>query len=239
MKSRLSATHLLRHLLLFVFIGVFLLTMIRAAYVLWQFPLPMSSGSIIDIFIMGLRYDLALMCIFALPVLILGSVFGLLSATKDFAKALVVFLLMLGMIFLVVSELITPYFLVEQGVRPDLSVFTAISDPVSVLASLWSTHMIPAIIGVVLAVLVIIAYWARLEISRMFRFPLAALSTIPLLIVGVVLCALGIYSHYDPSQPPLSPTTGIISTETVLNEITLNTGYKMLYSMLSPFLPSS
>jgi len=239
MKSKLSATHLLRHLLLFVFISVFLLTMTRAAYVLWQFPSAMSSGALLDIFLMGLRYDIALVCIFVLPTLVLGSVFGLLNITKGFAKFLVVLFLMLGMVFIVLSELITPYFILEQGVRPDVSVLMAIKDPISVLASLWSAHLIPAIIGVVLAVLILIAYWARLEVSRLLRFPLAPLSTIALLIVGVVLCALGIYSHYDPSQAPLSPTTGIISTETVLNEITLNTGYKMLYSAIAPFLPSS
>lgn len=239
MKSRLSATHLLRHLLLFMFIGIFLLTMIRAAYVLWQFPTALSSGALIDIFVMGFRYDIALLCLFVLPALVLGSVFGMLNATKGFARVLTVFVLMLGMIFLVVTELITPYFMIEQGVRPDLPVLNAVSDPVSMLASLWSSHMIPAIIGVILAALIVIAYWSRLEVSRLFRFPLAPLSTIALLVFGVVLCAVGIYSNVDPSNPPLSPTTGLISSELVLNEIALNSGYKMLYSLIAPFLPSA
>ena len=154
MKSRLSGTHLLRHLMLFVFIGIFLLTMIRAAYVLWQFPIVTSSGAILDIFVMGLRYDVALVCILALPVLVLGSVFGMLSATKGFARFLVIFLLMLGMIFIVLTELITPYFLVEQNVRPDLAVLSALKDPISTFAGLWSSYMIPAVIGVILATLI-------------------------------------------------------------------------------------
>ncbi len=237
MNSRLSATHLLRHLVLFLFIGVFLLTMIRAAYVLWQFPKAMESNALIDIFVMGLRYDLAFMGILLLPVVVFGCIFGLLDATKKFAKFLVVFLLMLGMIFLVVSELITPYFMAEQGVRPNLPVLMSISDPVAMLAGLWSKYMIPAVIGLILAVLIIIAYSARLEVSRLYRFPLAPLSTLLLLIVGVALCALAVYSGIDPTQAPLSPSTGLISSETVINEIALNTGYKMLYSLVSPFLP--
>jgi len=236
MKSRLSATHLLRHLVLFLFIGVFLLTMIRAAYVLWQFPKVLESGALIDVFVMGLRYDLALMGIILLPVLVLGAVFGMLPFLRGFAKFLVILLLMLGMIFILVTELISPYFLAEQGLRPDLPVLMAVKDPVSMLASLWSAYMIPAIIGVVLTVLIIIAYWSRLETNRLYRFPLAPLSTIALLIVGVVLCALAIYSGIDPAKPPLSPTAGLISSETIINEIALNSGYKMLYSLVAPYL---
>lgn len=236
MKSRLSATHLLRHLALFLFIGVFLLTLIRAAYVLWQFPKALESGALINMFVMGLRYDLALMGILILPVLLLGCLFGVIGPLRMLAKFFVIFLLMLGMLFLLLSELITPYFLVEQGIRPDLSTLTSIKDPVSVIASLWSAYMIPAIIGVVLTVLIVIAYWSRLETNRLLRFPLKVLSTIALLFVGVALCGLAVYSGVDPSQPPLSPATGQISSEAILNEITINSGYKLLYSFVAPFL---
>ena len=236
MKSRLSATHLLRHLTLFVFIGVFLLTMIRAAYVLWQFPKVMEANALINVFFMGLRYDLALIGIILLPALVLGCIFGMLNATKKFARFLIVLFLMAGMIFIVLSELITPYFMAEQGIRPDLAVLGSVKDPIGLIASLWSAYLIPAIIGLVLSVLIIIAYWARLEISRMLRFPLAPLSTILLLIVGIVLCAVAVYSGIDPAKPALSPATGLISTETVVNEIALNTGYKTLYSIVLPFL---
>jgi len=236
MQSRLSSTHLLRHLLLFTFIGIFLMTMIRAGYVLWQFPKVMESNTILDIFLMGLRYDLAVLGILLLPVIIFGCVFGMFNATRGFARVLVIFLLMFGMLFLLLTELITPSFMVEQGIRPDLSVLTAIQDPVSFLTGLWSSYMIPVIVGLILVLLVIVAYWARLEVNRLFRFALAPFSTILLLVFGVVLCALAIYSGIDPAQPPLSPTTGLISTETVINEIALNTGYKLLYSFVSPYL---
>jgi len=236
MQSRLSATHLFRHLILFAFIGIFMMTMIRAGYVFWQFPKVMESNAILDVFLMGLRYDLALLGILLLPVLVLGCVFGMLKVTRQLARIIVIVLLMLGMLFLLLTELITPSFMVEQSVRPDLPILAAIQDPVSLLKSLWSTYMIQVIVGSILVVLVMVAYWARLEVSRLFRFALAPVSTIALLVVGVVLCALAIYSGIDPAQPPLSPTTGLISTETVVNEIALNTGYKLLYSAVSPLL---
>jgi len=238
MKSSLSAMHLFRHLVLFLFVCVFLLTMVRAAYVLWQFPKALESGALIDIFLMGLRYDLALAAILLLPALVLGSVFGMLRYTRPIAKFFVVFFLMVGMLFMLLTELMTAYFLTEQGVRPDLATLMAIEDPVQLFAGLWSKHLIPAVIGVLLVVLIALAYWARLEVSRLMRFPLAPLSTIFLLLVGLVLCGLAVYSGIDPAKPPLSPTTGLISSETVLNEIALNTGYKSLYALVTPYLPS-
>jgi len=236
MRTSLSATHLLRHLVLFLFTCIFLLTMVRAAYVLWQFPKALETNTILDIFVMGLRYDVALIAMLLLPALVLGTIIGMIGPLKGLARFFVVLFLMLGMFFILFSELITPYFMVEQGVRPDLAVLTAIEDPIATFAGLWSAYMVPAVIGVVLTVLILVAYWSRLEISRMFRFHLGALSSIALLVVGLALCGVAIYSGIDPDQPPLSPTTGLISKETVINEIATNTGFKFLYSLVSPYL---
>ncbi len=237
MKSTLPATHLLRHLALFLFTVIFLLSMIRAAYVLWQFPTVMDTGSLLQVFAMGLRYDLALIGVLLLPVVLLGGLFGMFSFSRALAKGLIILLLFLAMLFVLITELITPYFMAEQSIKPDLSTLKAIEDPVETVASLWGAYLIPAIIGTVLTVLIIVAYIARLETSRMLRFRLARLSTFALMIVCSVLCVWAVYSQIDPSKPPLSPAEGSISSEPIVNEIALNTGYKMLYSVVAPFIP--
>jgi hypothetical protein len=234
MKSTLSATHLFRHLALFLFVAVFLLTMARAGYVLWRFPEFLETNTIIAAFLMGLRYDLALCAVLLLPVLLLGGIFGMFKFSRGLAKFFVAVLLMLGMIFILVSELITPYFMVEQGVRPDIHTLMSIEDPIETIAGLWSAYMIPAVIGLILVILIIIAYQARLEVGRMLKFRLSRVSTPFLIIVGVLLGGLAIYSGIDFTKPPLSPTTHLISTETILNEVALNTGYKSLHSLVSP-----
>ncbi len=238
MKSTLSATHLLRHLVLFLFTVIFLLTMIRAAYVLWQFPTALESGALLEIFIMGLRYDLALAGILLLPVGLLGSLLGMFNITRGLGKFIVATLLILGMLFVLLSELITPYFLIGQNVRPDLLVLSSVTDPIKMLADLWSAYMIPAVIGVVLTVLIMIAYIARLETDRLMRYRFSRLSALLLFIVAPLACVFAIYSGIYPMHAALSPTTGLLSTETVINEIALNTGYKTLYSMVQPLLPN-
>ena len=52
--------HLVRHYLLFVFVVVFLLTLARAAYNLWQFDKVVEANVLIPSFLQGLRFDLAL-----------------------------------------------------------------------------------------------------------------------------------------------------------------------------------
>jgi len=94
--------------------------------------------------------------------------------------------------------------------------------------------MIPAVIGLILSILIIIAYQARLEVGRMLKFRLSRISTPFLIIVGVLLGGLAIYSGFDFAKPPLSPTTHLISTETIINEVALNTGYKSLHSVVAP-----
>ena len=183
---------------------------------------------------MGLRYDLALCAVLLLPVLLLGGFFGMFKVSRGLAKFFVYLLLMLGMIFILVTELITPYFMVEQGIRPDIHTLAAIDDPIKTVAGLWSSYMVPAVIGLILTVLIIIAYQARLEVGRMMKFRLSRVSTPFLIIFGLLLGSLAIYSGVDFSKPPLSPTTHLISTETILNEVALNTGYKSLHSVVSP-----
>lgn len=223
-------------MMLFLFTCIFLLTMVRAAYVLWQFPKVVESNALLSVFYTGLRFDLALIGILLVPVLVLGSIFGIFNGTRKLAKFFVAALLMLSMVFILVTELITPYFMAEQGIRPDLAVLTSIEDPVKMLAGLWSSYLIPAVVGLILVTLIVIAYWARLETNRMFRFPMGILSTLLLLVVGLGLCALAMYSGIDLSLPPLSPTNALISAETIVNEISMNTGFKMLYSLVAPFL---
>ncbi len=236
MNSTLPATHLLRHFALFLFTVLFLLTMTRAAYVLWQFPAVLESNSLLPVFLFGLRFDLALVGILLLPTILLGCLFGMFRATRAIAKGLVAFLLIFGMSLVLLAELLTPYFMAEQGIRPDLPALSAISDPVSTLASLWGAYLIPAIIGTVLVVLIIVAYIARLELSRMLRFRLSRVSTPFLLIIGLILCLWAVYSQINPAIPPLSPSDAAFSSETVVNEIATNSAYKMLYSVVSPFL---
>ena len=238
MNSILSATHLLRHFVLFTLSVVFLLTMTRAGYSLWQFPKVLEANVLVDMFVTGLRFDLALVGLVLLVPVLLGSFFGMFNLTRGLAKLIVILWLSLGMMYVLLTELVTPYFIAQQGVRPDVPLILSVENPLETIATLWSGQLIPAIIGVVLAVLILIAFWTRLETSRLLRFRLSRLSALALMLVGGALCLLAIHSSIDPkpTRLVLSPGDALVSTDVTVNDIVLNTGYKTAFSVVLPLI---
>jgi len=125
------------------------------------------------------------------------------------------------------------------SVNPDMDAIKAISNPAEAVASLWSTQLIPAVIGLVLLLLIFIAFIARLEISRLLRYRIAPLSGITLMIVGGALCVFAMISNIDFIQNPgtipsvLSAESAQVSQDTMVNELSLNTAYKSGWSLVS------
>ncbi len=235
MKSTLPSTHLLRHCLLFGLVVLFLLTMIRAGYCLWQFPALLESKSWYPLLLTGLRYDLALIGALLLVPLIAGTILGMIGVTRLVAKSLLIIWFLFALGYVLLTELITPYFLMNQGVRPDLAVLAELKNPALLATNYVTANVIPAVIAIVLVILIFMAYVRRLEIARLLRYRLSVWSSLALLILGSAACLLAIRSEYDPGKPALSPNHSLVSTETIINEITMNTGYKMGYSAIQPY----
>ena len=122
MKSTLPSTHLLRHCLLFGLVVLFLLTMIRAGYSLWQFPTLLETQSWYSVLLTGLRFDLALIGALLLVPVVIGSVLGMIGVTRLIAKSLLIIWFLFALGYVLLTELMTPYFMLEKGVRPDLAV---------------------------------------------------------------------------------------------------------------------
>ncbi len=244
MKSSLSATHLLRVYALFALAVLFLLTLTRAGFSLWQLSRVESVEGFsqlqgfADLFIMGWRFDLALIgAVLLIPVTV-GTLLAMLGPLRILARWIILLFLILGMLFILVTEYVTPYFLHANDSRPDLAAIQAIKNPVEAVAGLWSTQMIPAVVGLVLLILIFIAFIARLETSRFLRYRISPVSGIPLLIVGGALCLFAIISNIEfvktPDQLPkaLHPNASLISADTLVNELTLNSAYKAAWSLV-------
>lgn len=236
MKSTLPASHLLGHLLLFTLTLIFLSTMARSAYVLWQFFEVEQSGALLAVFVEGLRHDLAAAALVCLIPASLGFFLALFAVTRGVAKMLVVVTLLGGLILLLVLELLTPWFIDNHGVRPDLATILSVEDPLAELVLVIRIWPMPLAIGIVLFVLVIIAFIARLELPRMLRYRLSRPSGLLLLCLTVPLCLLAIWSTPDVTQAPLAyrdspmPET---SSEKVL-ELSRNSLGNFLFTELEP-----
>lgn len=209
--------------------------MIRAGYSLWQFPAVLKSEAWYLLFLTGLRFDLALIGGLLLVPVILAPILGMIGVTRLISKSLLIIWLMFALGFILITEFVTPYFILENGVRPDLAILAVTDEPIISAMGFVSKHFVPALIGLLLIVMIFLAYGHRLEVSRLLRYRLSVWSSLALVILGAAACLLAIRSEYDPGKAALSPNNSLITTETLINEISMNTGYKLAYSAIQPY----
>ncbi|ASJ72536.1 hypothetical protein [Granulosicoccus antarcticus] len=234
MKSKYPASHLLRQFLLFALTVLFLLTLIRAAYGLWQFPKLSQADRVLPWFVEGLRYDVALVGLICFIPVVVGSLLSMLSKTRALAKFMISAFLLSGLLLVLVMELITPWFLQTQGLRPDVALLGQIEHPAAVLATVFSEQSIPLSVASFLCVLILVTFWGRMEMRRFLKYRLSVPSALSLSIVGGMVCILAIRSSSDMSRPGLSPLDSLISEDAIVNDLTMNTTYKLLYSIVQP-----
>ena len=235
-KSTLPATHLVRQYLLFVFTVVFLLTMARSAYALWKFSELEETGAFIALFVQGLRFDLALIGLICLVPVVLGSLLSMFKVTRGIAKVIISLFLFAGLGIILLLEFVTPWFVHTQGIRPDVSTFLALESPFGVIQSAVIEYAIPAAVLAVLSLLVLLAFWSRMELNRFLRYRISAPTAFATAIIGGGLCILAIWSTPDLREPPLGPADAQISNNETINDLAMNTTGKAIYSLLLPYL---
>jgi len=236
MKSTLPATHLIRQFLLFVFTVLFFLTMVRAGLALWQYPQMEEADSIVTLFVLGLRFDMALLGIVCLVPVVLGSLLAMTNATRSVAKLVIGFFLSIALLFIVLLEVITPWFLHTHGMRPDLASLVAVQEPMDTIRTVFTEQLPAAVIVLIIGVLILIAYWSRMELSRFLRYRVSMPAAILTALLGGILCILAVWSTPDFLKGPLSPADATVGSNEVVNEIALNSSYSTLHSFVSPYL---
>ena len=88
--------------------------MIRAGYSLWQFPAVLKSEAWYLLFLTGLRFDLALIGGLLLVPVILAPILGMIGVTRLISKSLLIIWLMFALGFILITEFVTPYFILEK-----------------------------------------------------------------------------------------------------------------------------
>jgi len=231
--SRVPISHLIRHFLLFAFSILFLQTTARAGYTLWKMGEVATVSELIAVFLSGLRFDVALIgLLLAVPVFVV-PLLAMFRPLRGVARFFSLTWMILAIAAVLILELFTPYTLHTQGLRPDLGVAQGLGDPVTLLSQLWSTYIIPAIVGIVLAILMFWAFIARLDIKRFLKHPVRVWPALALSLVGLALCVVAMKGTLNPPGLLFGAEGALVSKSTLINEIAGNTGYKTL----APFIP--
>lgn len=231
MNSYLSISHLIRHFLLFVFTVVFLLTLSRAGFNLWQLHQVSDAETLVRSFVQGLRFDVATIGMLMLVPVVVVPLLAMFRVTLPLARLFTTLWMMLALLLILLLELLTPYFLHTASVRPDVPAFQDISNLLGVVNEISQKFLIPTLIGAVLLLMLLYAFWVRMETNRYLRFPIRKLPAILFCLIGFLVCVVAIRSSVDPRTVGLGPDAALISATGIVNEIALNSTFKTLHSI--------
>lgn len=217
---------------LFVVICLALILLSRVCLALWQSGRVSEVGGWWKIFGYGLRIDLVLMSVLAgIPAvltLLLSGIPHINSAWSLFCRVLLTFWLWL----VVFMEVTTPSFILEYDLRPNYLFAEYLIYPREVFSMLWSGHRTELVFAAIVSIATLYAGWrifGRFSSNlssqpRWYERPIGAF----VLLLLVLLTARSTLQHR-----PINPSYTAFSKDPLVNGLTLNSTYSMLYSVYS------
>jgi len=222
----------LKQFALFAVVCLTLLLLSRICLTLWQADRISNVGGWWEVYSYGLRIDLVLISVLAgIPAvltLILSGIPFLNSAWNGFCRIW----LTLGLWLIVFMEVSTPSFIIEYDLRPNYLFAEYLIYPREVFSMLWSSHRAELLFSGIVSIVTLYIGWrifgcynsAKGHQPRWYERPVM---TVILLII-VLLASRSTLQHR-----PINPSYTAFSKDPLVNGLTLNSAYSMLYSVYS------
>lgn len=205
------------------------LSLSRLLLLLWQSDRIGTLSDSIHILSQGVRVDVATLCwLFILPAL-LSSLLPLKGKIGGCWKWILRLWMVAGLWILVYMELATAPFIQEYDLRPNRLFIEYLIYPKEVMSMLWAGYKLELFIGALGTTLTLVFGWkwsikltdSAQQIDWKWR---------PLLAIFVVLlCIVGARSSFG--HRPLNPAMVAFSSDPLLNDLTLNSSYSLLFAV--------
>ena len=221
------STQLLFVLKFFV-LGWFVFTVSRVFLVVIYQDRITGFDALYQIFLGGLRIDLATLCeIIALPILSLM----VLSLTKFKGKVLslvIRYWCWFFLVLLVLMEAVTPTFLAEYDARPNRLFFEYFSTPKEVVGMLMKGYWLQVILAT--CVVIALTYFSKrwMHVHSAYKSKFNPLGFFGLLILSAALL-VGIRSGFQ--HRPINPAMVAFSQDSMVNTLPLNSTYSLLFAI--------
>jgi len=221
----------------FVLVSLVLLSLFRIGFSIWQFDRVTNIEQLAIILVNGLRIDLStLSYLIAIPLLItIVSYFT--HRLNSIVRYLIISWYTVALCSLIYLEVITPTFINEYDLRPNRLLIEYLVYPKEVSAMLWSGYKFE--IAISLFALIITAY-TSLSIFRKQWINDSVLRTrykILVVTCALLITIMGARSSFG--HRPLNPALVSFSTDHLLNDLTLNSGYSLAFAIKQMQLENS
>lgn len=216
------------YLYIFLF-GLSFLTISRFFLSMWNFDRVTNVNGWSEIFISGLRVDIAtLSYLFVIPALITC----LMINYKNLKKIWLFFLriwIVLSIWLLVFMEVVTPSFILEYDVRPNRLFVEYLMYPSELMNMLLSGYKIELTIVTLLSSLTLYFSWKGSAV--VLNEPAMPVWYWRLLLAILVLLLGVMGARSSLGHRPLNPAMVAFSIDPLMNDLTLNSTYSMLFAV--------
>ncbi len=217
---------------MFATISMLFLLVSRICLMLWQTDRVSAVDGIWPILGYGVRIDLVLISVLAgLPAVVTLLLSGI-PLINSIWNYLCRIWLTIGLWLIVFMEVSTPPFIKQYDLRPNYLFAEYLIYPREVFSMLWSSHRAELALAAVVSVVTIYVGWKifsrhdtrKCSQPRWYERPIMA----ALLFFLVILSARSTLQHR-----PINPSYTAFSNDPMVNGLTLNSTYSMLYSVYS------
>ncbi|NNG21529.1 LTA synthase family protein [Telluria aromaticivorans] len=209
-------------------IGLVLLSLSRAALVIWQWDRVEATGMAAAVFVQGVRADLILLGYFAAIPLLLAPFAAHRSMARFWTGAMVAWG-SFALVTVLFMELSSPQFILQYDVRPNRLFIEYLAYPREVFATLWNGFRAALVIGIGLTVILGAAFFLLL------RHAAAATRMWPsrkLLLAWPLLClALLVQVRSTTGHRPANPAMFALTGDALVNSLVINSGWSVLAAM--------
>ncbi|MDO6705089.1 hypothetical protein [Photobacterium sp. 1_MG-2023] len=195
--------------------------------VIWQSARVFAASDYEKIFRGGLRIDLSTLGYLFLPVLLLVCLTTLFSQQQRMRIPLKIYLIS-GSLLLLFFEGITPTFMLEYSLRPNLQLIDYLASPKEVFSVLMGSYW--SAVTLTLMGLMIVGHGLGQVFQKIWypvctSFRWSQLFVQLMFLCILVLCARGTLAH-----KPVSPALVAFSSDHLLNDLSLNSAYAVGYA---------
>lgn len=209
---------------------VLIMTLSRAGLMAWQWQRVSATGSVLPIFIQGVRADLILTGLWLIMPILLSPIFFNKYLFNVWNKISLCWA-MLGILLVLFIELATPNFLLQYDLRPNLIFVEYLKYPKEVFSTLWNGFRVGLLLGISASVGASYGLYKALKsnLTNSLEWSFWKITLVwPLALIATLMMARSTLDHR-----PANPAMFAITHDAMVNSLVINSTYSVLFAVYS------
>ncbi|CAM3699819.1 Lipoteichoic acid synthase 2 [Vibrio aerogenes CECT 7868] len=211
------------------FSALIMLTLFRTGLALWQFDRVSAHDAWSQLLLNGLRVDIATVCWLLIVPAFLSCWLSGIRRLEPFWSLILRLWITGGLMFLIFMEVATPTFIAEYDLRPNRLFIEYLAYPKEVFTMLWHGYKLPLIAGTIFTTVAVIFIWRS---TKSWTTNVRSIRWYWRPVLAILVLAFGIAGARSTlGHRPLNPAMVAFSTDPLLNDLTLNSSYSVLFAI--------